>query len=368
MRFLTLSTALLITLITIPVHSRSSDDAEHYGVVIVDEKPYASYQYSKVIEYKGTTALIFNDDKQDLKTTIERLLKAAAIPYKLVSASPLLFQTDWVAWHYDAETKKALSQQENFWFTLNTRDKYKFRISATNIEQHPAIIFDKVNREKQIDITPDSTMVWLKWKQKKPNAEAVKTFMQRLQTEHEALALERSNTASTPALVQSHVPQIVVVPVSKVGVSVSNVEVSVSKEVPVVAKPLPITKKIGSNTTTLNLNVEQTWALLIRRITNKNISLIDTHNDQHMLNTDWIYADYDTTNNTLSMAVDSNQRHQFQVIVVPGSTEQFSSVFVYHTKFQKNVPQHNSDEKSWSDSKTQQEIAAAFLEMLDLNP
>jgi len=328
-----ISTAILVALLAFPFIANSTNNNKNYGVTIADKDTYPLYKHSRIIKSNGTFSLLPDNNQDNLSNTVANLLKNATIPYHLISESPLVFQTEWIAWHYDADSKKTLSNQNNVFFQLNTRDKYKFTIAVTHIQQHPAITINKVEREQQVDITPDTAMVWLKWKQKTPDTEAVHAFLQRLQTENEILALESTNTVLIPVL-----PQSATIPI----------------------------KKIHSNNIALNSNIEQSWALVIKQLKNKNVNLTEAHNDQHILNTDWLKASYNPDNNVLTRSVNSTQRHRFQIIIIPGSTKRSSSVLVYHTKSQTKTQRSNSDSDMWSDSETEQKIAAAFLNMLDL--
>jgi len=48
-------------------------------------------------------------------------------------------------------------------------------------------------------------------------------------------------------------------------------------------------------------------------------------------------------------------------MVIPGARSDKSTIFVYHTGFQKK-----SDKNAWSDEDTQEAIAAAFLDFMEV--
>ena len=173
-------------------------------------------------------------------------------------------------------------------------------------------------------------MVWLKWQPAEPDSKAINAFKKRLQTEYEVQMLA-SNTPAPGA------------PLEKVA-STNNIVIP------------------NSNTMALNMSVDQAWGLLIKQLAQKSVRLANTHNNQHMLNTEWVYAEYNTAASYLKTSKKDSQRHKFQVLVIPGSAGNKSSIFVYHTGFQQN-----SETAAWSDKNTQEDIAGAFLNFLDID-
>lgn len=341
------ATTLLLTLFSVSAYSNNTD-----GIIIVDKEPYPLYQHSQLIDQGTSSAIILKDKQQNTYSTVVNLLKKTGISYQIISQgtseAPGIIQTDWISWHFDADSKKTLSNQNNRFFTLNTRDKYKFRLSIKDIQQHPAITLDKVDREQQVDITPDTGMVWLKWKSKEPDTEAIKAFMHRLQTEYEILALESKYSLTKKP---------VAISVIAANEAAAN-EAAANKTADIA--PVNIVPAFNSQLS-IGLNIDQTWALVIKQLSIKSVPLASVHNDQHMLNSKWLYAKFDAKTKQLDISSKEDQRHQFQLIIVPGSTRQTSSIFVYHTAFQQN-----SSPSQWSDKETQQEIAGAFLKTLDL--
>ena len=324
-RVITLFASLLITFYTL--HSHSVNTPGTPGVVIEDKDPYPLSRHSQIIQHEGSPSLLLKSSSSDYYSTVVNMLDDMGVPYQVISESPAIFQTDWISWHYDAESKKTLSAYNNRFFSLNTRDKYKFRISIIKAEQKTFLILDKVNREEEVDITSGTEMVWLKWQPKEPDNKAINAFKKRLQTEYEVQML--ASNAPVPG-----------VPLAKVASTV-----------------IP-----SSNTMALDMSVDQAWGLLIKQLAQKSVPLANTHNDQHMLNTEWVYAEYNTAASYLKSSKKDSQRHKFQVLVIPGSVGNKSSIFVYHTGFQQN-----SEEAAWSDKDTQEAIAGAFLNFLEID-
>lgn len=328
-RVITLFASLLITFYTLPSHSANTAGGAN-GAVIEDKDPYPLARHSQIIQHDGSPSLLLKSSSSDYYSTVVNMLDDMGVPYQVVSESPAIFQTDWISWHYDAESKKTLSAYNNRFFSLNARDKYKFRISIIKAEQKTFLILDKINREEEVDITSGTEMVWLKWQPKEPNNKAVNAFKKRLQTEYEVQML----ASNTPA------PGTPAAPV----VSTSAIAIP------------------NSNHMALDMSVDQAWSVLIRQLAQNSVSLASTHNNQHMLNTEWVYAEYNTAASYLKTSKKDSQRHKFQVLVIPGSAGNKSSIFVYHTGFQQN-----SEEAAWSDKDTQEAIAGAFLNFLEID-
>jgi hypothetical protein len=324
-RVITLFASLLILFYTFPSYS---DNAS--GIIIKDKEAYPLSQYSQLVQHDGSPSLLLKNSKSGNYSIVVNMLDNMGVPYQVVSESPAIFQTDWISWHYDAKSKKTLSTHTNRFFTLNGRDKYKFRISIRTVQQESYLLLDKVSRERQVDITPDTEMVWLKWEPKEADTKAISAFIQRLQNEYEVQML--ASNATVPEVAVSQVP-------------------STAR----VVNP-------NSNTMALDMSVDQAWGVLIKQLTQKSVSLANTHNNQHMLNTEWMYAEYNTAASYLNTSRKNSQRHQFQVLVIPGSANDKSSIFVYHTGFQQN-----SEEIAWADKNTQEAIAGAFLDFLELD-
>lgn len=316
-RVIIFAVTLLVTFYTLPSFSKDTP-----GIVIEDKSPYPLHQYSQLTIGNELPSLLLKNIKLDNYSIIVSILENMGIPFQVVSESPAVFQTDWISWHYDTETRKTLSNHTNRFFKLNLRDKYQFRISVNDIQQHPVITLNEINRKQEVDITPDTEMVWLKWQKKEPNSNAINDFMKRLQTEYEIQVL-----ASNSPVTQE----------------TSN------------------TRPTSSNYIALNMTVNQAWSALIKQLKNSSITLANTHNNQHMLNTDWIYAEYSTDTNDFNFSLKDSQRHQFQLMVIPGPSVNSSSIFAYHTGFEQK-----SNTSTWSDSTTQESIAGAFLDFLNL--
>ena len=309
------ATILCATLLA-AIYASPSYSSDKTGVVIEDKESYPFYKFSQLINSDNSPSLLLKGSRPVNYSVIVGMLNNMGVPYQLVSEEPAIFQTDWVSWHYDAKSNKTLSHQKNRFFSMNTRDKYKFRLTVKNIQNNPEIMLDNVDREHEVDITSGTEMIWLKWIPIDHEPKAVVAFLQRIQTEYELYALASNKT---------------------------------------------ISHKTSSNHLSVNMSVDQAWALIIKLINQKLVPLESTHNEQHMLNTAWLNAQYNSDTNSFNLLSKDLQRHKFQLLVVPGSTPNTSSIFAYHTAFQQN-----DGSSSWSDGGTQEAIAGAFLEFLEI--
>ena len=138
-RVITLFASLLITFYTLPSHSANTAGGTN-GAVIEDKDPYPLARHSQIIQHDGSPSLLLKSSSSDYYSTVVNMLDDMGVPYQVISESPAIFQTDWISWHYDAKSKKALSTHTNRFFSLNRRDKYKFRISIKTIQQHPNLL------------------------------------------------------------------------------------------------------------------------------------------------------------------------------------------------------------------------------------
>ncbi len=329
-RVTTLLASLLITFYTLPSYSGDRPPDDSSGFVLVDKEIFPLSRYSQLVEGDGSPSLRLTGSESDNYSIVVNMLSNLGLPYQVVSESPAIFQTDWISWHYDEESRKTTSRYVSRFYGTSRRDKYKFRIAIKNIQQQPHLLLDEVSREQEIDITPDTAMIWLKWKPQEPDNHAIEAFLQRLRTEYEILMM----AANAPVPVTPAAPVI-----------------SANK---VVASP-------DSNYLALDMSVDQAWGIVIKQAAKKSVPMANTHNRQHMLNTEWMYAEYNTEKASLDTSKTDSQRHQFQVMVIPGARSDKSTIFVYHTGFQKK-----SDKNTWADEDTQEAIAAAFLGFLDI--
>jgi len=267
-RITTLFAVLLITLYTLPSYSGDRPPDDLSGVLIVDKEVFPLSRYSQLVQRDGAPALLLTGSDSDNYSVVVNVLSSMEIPYQVVSESPAVFQTDWISWHYDEEIKKTMSRYVSRFYGMSRRDKYKFKISIKNIQQQSHLLLDKVEREQEIDITPDTEIIWLKWKPQEPDKHAIKAFLQRLRTEYEIL------------MMAANAPVPVVAPVAPV--------ISTNK----VVSP-------DSNYMALDMSVEQAWGVVIKQVAQKSVPMANTRNRQHMLNTEWVYAEYDTKTSSL---------------------------------------------------------------------
>lgn len=329
-RVITLFASLLITFYTFSCYAGDRPPDDSSGVFIEDKSVFPLSKYSQLVQHDGSPSLRLTGSESDNYSVIVSLLSNMEIPYQVVSESPAIFQTDWISWHYDEESKKAMSHYVSRFYDTSRRDKYKFKISIKNIQQQSHLLLDKVDRQQEVDITPDTEIIWLKWQEQPPDKHAIKAFLQRLRTEYEVL------------MMAANAPVPVVAPVAPV--------ISTNKAV-----------SPGSNYMALDMSVDQAWGVVIKQVAQKSVPMANTRNRQHMLNTEWVYAEYNAETSSLDTSKTESQRHKFQVMVIPGARSDKSTLFVYHTDFQRN-----SGNNTWSDEDTQEAIAAAFLDFLDI--
>ena len=332
--------SLSISATTLPAVSFSQTDKSP-GVIIPDNNHYTFYAHSKLINNKSGKyeSIQLNKNTSSTTSLLKTILNTWKLPYKILSESPIILKTDWLLWHYDKESNKTFSKPENSFFTLNVRDRYRFKLLVKSHDDKTEINILQVKREQETDITPSSAMTWIEWKPKSENKQAVHAFLLHLQTAFETLA------------VSEHTKNII----------------GYKKSLPLAAPAAAATTtQAHSNHISLDMNTDQAWSLLITRLTQKSIAIESIHSDQHMLNTKWQYADFNPEKDSWNNLEKDNQRHKFQFIVIPGTTNHSSSIFVSHTAFQQNSGKQNSDSFSWSDRRMQQEIAAAFLNSLNL--
>ena len=305
-------------------HAAYSAQKPQAGFVIVDRDSFPFYKHSKLIEQNESPTLSLKKEPAAAYAIVVKLLDNMKIPYLLISESPAIFQTDWISWHYDNESKQTLSTPDNRFFNMETRDKYKFKIAINPHQQQSHISFSKVEREQEEDITPDSAMSWFKWVQKDPSQKAVKAFMRRLQTEYEIYGIAPNEPVTEKSVIQDVVQK-------------------------------------RSNRINLAIGIDQAWAKLNKQLKQNDIQLGDVHDNQHMLNTKWVYAEFMVKSSHLKTTSKQYQRHKFQLMVIPGASAESSTVMVFHTGFQQNT-----ETVAWGDNSTQEAIAAAFLDLLEL--
>ena len=326
MKYALISIIISLLALTSPPSSAISNN----GIVITDKEPYPLYQFSRINKQAKTPSIELISPQQSANAIVSTILKTIGIAFETISESPNIYQTEWISWHYDADSNKTLSNINNRFFNLNTRDKYKFRMVEKLTAQKVTLTFEKVERQQQHDITPDTEMVWLKWQVKNPDENAITAFIQRIQTEYEIISLASDKRVITATTVKG---------------TTTDTEI----------------KKI-SNSITLNLDTEKAWVLLTEQLQKNSIPLSKINNKQYILSTKWVHQKLDTENTAPKIT----QRHQFQLLVIPAAAKSSSTIFVYHTEYQNKIQQPNLDEKSWSEQETQQRIAGAFLHSLNL--
>jgi uncharacterized lipoprotein len=127
--------------------------------------------------------------------------------------------------------------------------------------------------------------------------------------------------------------------------------------------------------------LDATWQALLAAIDSLDIKLQGSDQTQHMLTTQWTNARYDKKNQQLTLeskekerwAFDlwgkGQQRHRFQLILIPADGGARTMVYAYHTGFQVETDQTPDSSQTllyWKDHKTEPAIAMALLRRLQL--
>lgn len=314
---------LSITTVTLPGAGLSQADQKG-GVIIPNITSYPIYKYSKLVDpaaNNNVASILLSENPASNTALLKTILNAWQLPYDIVSESPAIIKTNWLLWHYDKKTQTSYSQPETHFFSLNADDRYRFTFLIEPYNQNKTrISLNQVLREKQEDITPGSTYVWLKWEPVIEDPHAVHDFLVRLQTEFERIAISEqlSNTFTNDV------------------------------------KPAIVTSETDAkNYLSLNVSINTAWSQLILSLSNKNIALETVDSEQHVIQTKWLPVSYDKTDKTLVFNSNNDEQHKFKLIVTPGSQENRSSIFVYPIA----TKQNNNE---------QAEIAAEFLNYLQL--
>jgi uncharacterized lipoprotein len=291
------------------------------GSIIPDIEVYPFYQHSQLTESsftEGQASLSLKISSTNSIQQLTAILKNWKVPFETISAAPFIIKTDWLLWHYDENTKKTLSEPQNRFFSLNTRDRYRFKFNIEINQEQAVLKLSQTWREQEVDITPDSAMVWLKWQEKPIDTHAVEAFLLRLQTEFEkiALAANQNHPVIIPQTISSKPDELI-------------------------------------NYLTINKSVATAWSLLVLKLGDKDVSISSADNKRHIITTDW----FRPTDNK------HDEYHRFKITLTAGATTNESSIFVHHIA----VRDKNQTSKKLENSKDKLALEAAFLKNLQLN-
>jgi len=297
------------------------------GVIIPDNDPFTNYTHTELVQSTSgnhTESILLDKDLSSGTAALEAIFNTWKLPYRTLSKSPTIISTDWLLWHYDKESNKTYSKPENSFFSLNVRDRYRFKLIVKSHDDKTRISIQQVKREQEKDITPSSTMIWLKWLPLPENERAVHDFILRLQTAFETSAISEQK---------------------------KNI-VSNKKSAPVSSKQPGIEK----NYISLNMPINAAWSKLILALSNKNITLNSVDSERHKISTKWLPVSYNKTDKTLVFKTD--EQHKFKFIVTPGDRPEHSSIFIYNLKIKQGKKEKANSE--------QDKLAAKFLQYLQL--
>ena len=291
------------------------------GTIISDIEAYPFFQHSKLSGSSlssGQASITLGNPSTISANQLTAILKNWKLPFEVISEAPYIIKTNWLLWHYDENTKKTLSEPQNHFFSINTRDRYRFKFNIEPNNDQTVLKLSQSWREQEIDITPDSAMVWLKWKSEPIDKHAIKAFLQRLQTEFEKIALAENKN------------QQVVIPQ------------------PVITKSDEVT-----NYQTINQSVTTTWPNLILTLSDKNIPITSADSQRYIVTTNWFQPTSDKP----------AKFHRFKITLIAGATADESSIFVRHIAAQDK----DQNFKKLENSKDKLALETAFLKSLQLN-
>ncbi len=321
------------------------------------------------------------------------------------------FLTGWIRWVYDPKSSRGGSRGHgNFFSRLNERHRFRFIVSASSTGS--VIQIEDAVHQREVDIAPDSTYSWMKWKDYETQPGAALTFLRRLQGDIESAmssqilvpqetaadsnAHDVSPGAESPSSPQHQAPARVpergstarryapsapVIPVSP--------PVMAPKLAPVTPKPLrhktltpaPDSPATHSGALFVRADIERTWRSLLGALSALGVSINSADPQQHLVSTGWIKANYSKKNHQLhlestgesdwafSFTGHGKQRHRFQLMVVPAAGG--SLVYAYHTGFQEQydkTPDSSQTLLDWRDRRTDPQVATAFIRRLRLLP
>jgi len=320
------------------------------AVIIPDIAVYPFTRYSQRLPDDSdnqTPTLVLDTDNTRSLNFITTLFQHWHLPYTESTANESAqktIKTDWLFWHYDKDSKKTLSQPVNHFFSLNSRDRYRFELTLKPVDNNQTqLILSHSWREQEVDITPDSAMIWLKWKTVTPDKQAVSYFLQRMQTEFEKLSHTNQPVLTDKPAIHS------------ASISAGKAD-TVNKPVIIAGVTTTITNTTFTNYQTINKPVSASWSALIQAVSDKNIAIQSVDNNQHIIRTKTLHANYDKTTHTLDLNHSAKQTYQFKIILMPGSRHNESSVFVYQV--------HSTGQSEKQNKTGSIEIASAFLAYL----
>lgn len=328
------------------------------------------------------------------------------------------FLTGWIRWIYDPKSSRGGSRGHGSFFSrLNERHRFRFIVSTRSTGS--VIQIEDAVHQREVDITPDSTYSWLKWKEYEAQPGAALTFLRRLQGDIESAMSSRVlspqgeaadiDVPAVPPVVESpsspehqaparvpdergstarrYAPAAPVIPVAP--------PATAPKLAPATAPPAGTPKPLRHKTLTpapdspathsgalfVRADIERTWRSLLGALSALGVSINSADPQQHLISTDWIEANYSKKNHQLhlqstdegdwafSFTGHGKQRHQFQLMVVPAAGG--SLVYAYHTGFQEQydkTPDSSQTLLDWRDRRTDPQVAMAFIRRLRLLP
>lgn len=385
---------------------------------------------------QGTTRLDRIDSGADLAVPLDqgetwqllnRVLAGLGINPEEQDTERQHLRTGWILWVWDPGRETGRSKPP-LKALSRTYERHRFEISVSpDTDNTGALIhISDAERQREIDITPDSGYSWLEWQDAPVQADAAWSFMRRLQGNFESALSSRlmPSTTAAPRIiepVQSSEPTqevtpviplvpapaaptaaIIVpartlsapVPVPSQPVLKRSSDTPVESEPPVIEPSRAVAEEPASagiqpaskprtvqGGLLVNGGLDATWQALLRATAALGIELQSSDQTQHMLTTQWIRAGYDKKNQQFVLESEAEgrwafdlwgkgrQRHRFQLILIPVDGGVRTMVYAYHTGFQVETDQTPDSSQTllyWKDHKTDPAIAMAFLRQLRL--
>lgn len=154
------------------------------GIYIPEQKNAHSTAFTRTRWVETTTggSLEVTADPNDAWEALDQALSSFGIKAVDKDTGKREWLTDWVVWKYDSKTGAARSKP-GFGFGSRSleRHRFLFQVSPGQSPGHSVIVAQDSQREREVDLNPDSEYSWLEWKPRDPQQQAADSFLKRLQ-------------------------------------------------------------------------------------------------------------------------------------------------------------------------------------------
>lgn len=378
---------------------------EPAAVVVPDVPPLPeNVLQTRLVSAPNGAQLVLPSKPDQPRALLKHALSRLGISVTGAGSADQPFLTGWIRWIYNPKSGRGGSRGHgNFFSRLNERHRFRFIVSTRSTDA--VIKVEDAVHQREVDITPDSTYSWLKWKDYEPQPGAALTFLRRLQGDIESamssqvMALPSEDTASRPVAAAPRLPGSRLSPADKTPAAPAEATGAKAKRYAPSAPVIPVvpTAKVqlspqsrgtsipapaaNSGALFVRADIGRTWRSLLKALSSLGISIKSADPQQHLISTDWIEANYSKKNHRLhlqstgegdwafSFTGHGRQRHRFQLMVVPAAGG--SLVYAYHTGFQEQydkTPDSSQTLLGWRDRRTDPQVATAFIRRLRLIP